>query len=298
VSSLVAYAPAKLNLYLKVHGKRPDGFHALETVMVSLGLYDALLFQEDHSGRIRLDCYQRESAWPVDRKVPSEPDNLVIRAAQLLRRRTGCERGASITLFKRIPVQAGLGGGSSDAAATLVALNRLWNLSLSSVTLHELAAELGSDVNFFVDSPRAAICRGRGEQIEPIPLPRRLHVVLVCPRSGLSTADVFREWSSGPAVSGSAESASAIATLLRHGRPIAGEARSTWNDLETPARRLNGEVDITLSVLRRECAAPVGMSGSGTSCFALCQTADHARRLACRLRSAVPGRVLALDSRI
>jgi 4-diphosphocytidyl-2-C-methyl-D-erythritol kinase len=298
-SSLVAYAPAKLNLYLKIHGRRSDGFHVLETVMVSLGLYDSLLFQEDFSGQLRLDCRQGEYASSVAQNVTSQPNNLVLRAAELLRRRTGCERGASITLIKRIPVQAGLGGGSSDAAATLAALNQLWELSLPSATLHELAAALGSDVNFFVDSPRAAICRGRGEQVEPIPLPRRLHVVLVCPSSGLSTADVFREWSSSPATPGSSEpgSAAAMATLLRHGRACAGAARSTWNDLEAPARRLNGDVDLALRVLRRACTTPVGMSGSGTSCFALCPTADHARRLARRLRSVAPGRVVALDSR-
>ena len=159
--SLVVHTPAKLNLFLEVLGRRPDGYHELETVIVSIGLYDTLLFTEEASQRTRLRC-RLALAQPLavqQRTSLAGEDNLVLRAAALLREQTGCRRGARIELIKRIPLQAGLGGGSSDAAATLVGLNRFWNLQLTAGQLHDLAAQLGSDVNFFLDSPQAALCK-------------------------------------------------------------------------------------------------------------------------------------------
>src|SRR5690606_27530600 len=143
--SLVVNTPAKLNLFLEVLGRRPDGYHELETVMVSIGLYDTLLFTEDDSHQTRLRCRLTtpHSLSPQQQDSLAGEDNLVLRAARLLREQTGCERGVRIELIKRIPLQAGLGGGSSDAAATLVGLNRFWDLGLTSGQLHGLAARLG-----------------------------------------------------------------------------------------------------------------------------------------------------------
>jgi len=158
-------APAKLNLFLEVLGRRDDGFHELETLMVTISLHDTLRFTEEPTPAIRLRCHGRGG---VDGAVPAGDDNLVVRAAKLLQEHSGTSRGATIDLWKRIPLSAGLAGGSTDAAAALVALDRLWELGLAPEELLSLAAELGSDVAFFVRGVPAAICRGRGEEIHAV----------------------------------------------------------------------------------------------------------------------------------
>src|SRR5690606_22059398 len=181
--------PAKLNLFLEVLGKRADGYHELETLMLSVGLYDTLIVAdlpstdgtptEEHSNGIRLQVFNTDHDSPDGQfghdPIPTGRDNLVVRAAELLRNHAGRNCGAAITLVKRIPAAAGLAGGSSDAAATLAALNRLWNLKLDRADLIALAAQLGSDVGFFLAETPAAVCRGRGEQIEAVPFPLALH---------------------------------------------------------------------------------------------------------------------------
>jgi len=176
-------APAKLNLFLEVLGRRPDGYHEIESLMVAVNLHDSLTFADDPSGEISLRC--NEPTLPVGR------DNLVVMAAERLKASARSVRGARIVLDKEIPAESGLAGGSSDAAATLVALDRLWDLRLPEERLRELAAEIGSDVTFFIRGP-AAVCRGRGERVEPVPLKESYHFVLVRPPVGISTADVYR----------------------------------------------------------------------------------------------------------
>lgn len=299
---LLVHTPAKLNLGLRILGRRPDGYHDLETVMVSIGLYDSLLFRLAESSEVGLSCRfigpSARSAAAATLLSGSPTRNLVVQAARLLQRRTGCGLGVDITLCKRIPLQSGLGGGSSDAAATLVALNRLWRLRLSRSELHALAAELGSDVNFFVDSPLAALCRGRGERVEPLRMGHRLHAVVVCPNSGLSTAAVFAEWSrTVAAAEGPEASLHQLSRALLEGGRLAGGRRKTVNDLEAPARRLSGDVDAILSQLGRTGGGAFGMSGSGAACFLLCRTAPEAKRLAARLRRMLRGSVFAVSSR-
>ncbi|HYT90648.1 MAG TPA: 4-(cytidine 5'-diphospho)-2-C-methyl-D-erythritol kinase, partial [Gemmataceae bacterium] len=179
----MVWAPAKVNLYLEVLAKRVDGYHEIETLMIGVSLYDTLVFKEDSSGAISLRCHRPE--------LSTGPDNLVMRAAERLRQHTGCPRGAHIRLVKRIPLAAGLAGGSTDAAAALAGLNRLWQLNLPDTELAELAARLGSDVPFFFATP-AAWCTGRGEKVTPVALGKRLWFVLLCPPFGLATADVYR----------------------------------------------------------------------------------------------------------
>ncbi|MFG0333246.1 MAG: 4-(cytidine 5'-diphospho)-2-C-methyl-D-erythritol kinase [Maioricimonas sp. JB049] len=288
--SLVVQAPAKLNLFLEVLGKRPDGYHELETVMVSIGLYDTLRFEPEADGRISLSC-QHAGEPAAGRDTPPQnlstgTDNLICRAALALRDATGCTRGARIALTKRIPMEAGLGGGSSDAAATLVALNRLWHLNLPSAELHQIAAGLGSDLNFFIDSPALAVCRGRGEQIEPVPLGRPLHLVVIRPPEGLSTAAVFREWQSQTSPQSSAR---LLETLSRGDLGQAGAA--LHNALQDPAEQLSEQVRNTLRVLGRIESVGAAMSGSGTACFAICPNAASARRIGARLRAQGLGRV-------
>lgn len=294
--TVVICAPAKLNLFLKVLGRRADGFHDLETLMVSVGLYDTLQFAADSSGSIQLRCCDAgsplRSAAAVEHQLPTGSGNLVVRAAELLREVTGTSLGARIELVKRIPLAAGLAGGSSDAAATLAGLNRLWNLGLSLAELQPLAARLGSDVPFFLCPTGAAICRGRGEIIEPLALPLRMHFVIARPRTGLSTALVFQHCRPAPL----AWSAAALADCLKQGR-LARAAKSLHNSLQEPAEKLNAEVTQLKTAFARQPFLGHLMSGSGTSYFGLCATRHQARHLSSRLRATRLGDVFVAQSR-
>src|SRR5438045_6147000 len=159
---LVIAAPAKVNLFLEVLTKRPDGFHELETLMAAVDLFDTLEVRPGPAGEIDLECDPPG--------LPTGPENLVYAAADRLRRRAGRPGlGAAVRLTKRIPTRAGLAGGSSDAAATRVGLNRVWDLGLGKPEVAAVAAEVGSDVPFFVDGLPAAWCTGRGEVVTPEP---------------------------------------------------------------------------------------------------------------------------------
>ncbi len=163
-------AHAKINLTLEILGKRDDGYHDIASILQTVSLHDTLKFEE--SDGVTLGC---------DRPELATPDNLVLRAAHLLRDYAGVSRGAAINLDKRIPVAAGLGGGSSDAAATLLALNRLWGLELPNADLQPLAAEIGSDVPFFLYGGTGRVF-GRGERVEPLPPADLRWAVILTPR--------------------------------------------------------------------------------------------------------------------
>lgn len=291
--ALVVRTPAKLNLFLDVLGKRPDGYHELETIMVSIGLHDTLRFQTNASGRLELSLDEASPGVPREMRalLPLDERNLVLKAALLLREQTGCPLGASILLSKSIPLQAGLGGGSSDAAAALVGLNRLWNLGLSPGELHPLAARLGSDVNFFLDSVPLALCRGRGEQITPQPLSRPLHFVVVKPPGGLSTRDVFQALRTDRAPRGSA----ALRKTLQTG-VLSQIGTQLHNALEVPAVELSEEVARVLTSLDRISSVGRMMTGSGSSCFALCAHRGQAVRAAHQLRALCRGQVFVVQT--
>jgi 4-diphosphocytidyl-2-C-methyl-D-erythritol kinase len=296
-NSVTVAAPAKLNLFLNVLGKRSDGYHDLETLMVSVDLCDTLRLFADPAGTLSLTCHDagRVNTGPgqTARELPpADGGNLVLKAAELLRQTTGVPHGARLELTKRIPLAAGLAGGSSDAAATLVGLNRLWGLNLAPRELHDLAARLGSDVPFFLCSSAAAICRGRGEIIEPLRLPLRLHFVIARPRSGLSTAEVFRHCRPAPIAS----SASDLADACARGR-LDLAMRFLHNTLQEPAERLNRDVTTLRRWFSRQPFLGHLMSGSGTGYFGLCHTHQQARQLAARLRATRPGDVFVARSR-
>lgn len=272
-------APAKLNLFLEILGRRPDGYHELESLMVAVDLHDTLTFADDPSGRITLRC--------DDPSLPAGSKNLVVQAAERLKAETGCPRGALITLRKDIPTQAGLAGGSSDAAATLLALDHLWNLQLSPDRLDALAGVLGSDVAFFRHAP-AAVCRGRGEQVTAVRLPRAFHFVLVCPPFGLSTAEVYRHLS----LSERPRPIGPVLEALAGGEP-ADLGRSLFNRLQPVAETLRPAL-----IQVREALASLGpwlsghlMSGSGSAYFGLGRNLDAARRAARALETLGLGRV-------
>ncbi len=263
---MLVRAPAKVNLFLEVLQRRPDGYHELATLMTAVSLYDTLLFGEDPSGSIRLQSDRPD--------LSVGPENLICRAAELLRRRTGRDLGADVRLWKRIPMAAGLGGGSSDAAAALVGLNALWRLGLNQAELGSLGAELGSDVPFFLAGP-AAWCTGRGEKVEAVALSRPFDFVLVSPPAGLSTAEVFRNVAVPPEPVSGAE--------VRRAAEAGGVVelgRCLHNRLQAPAEKLCpivGELRGKLTAL-----GPAGslMTGSGSTVYALCRSPEEALSVA------------------
>ncbi|MFN8854181.1 MAG: 4-(cytidine 5'-diphospho)-2-C-methyl-D-erythritol kinase [Planctomycetaceae bacterium] len=273
-------APAKVNLFLNVETKRPDGYHELETLMVSLGLHDTLEFRPLPGESLELVAHDARTAAGLGPgspplEVPVGPANLVWKAAQLLKERTGCRLGARLELWKRIPVAAGLAGGSTDAAATLRGLNRLWNLGLSLEELRELGAELGSDIPFFLSGRPAALCRGRGELITPLDLPLGLALVIVKPAAGLSTPQVFRACRP----QGPHPGVEPLIAALKQGC-LAAVAQRLHNTLQPAAESLCPSVVLLKETFSR--LSPVGhlMSGSGTCYFGLCRNLAEARRLA------------------
>ncbi len=178
--SLAWPAPAKLNLFLHVTGRRPDGYHTLQTVFQLLDHCDELLIEPTDDGAILR---------PEGPAGLAPDDDLVVKAARLLQAESGCRQGAELRVRKRIPAGGGLGGGSSDAATTLVALNRLWRLDWSAERLGALGLRLGADVPVFVHG-RSAWAEGVGERLRPVTLPPAWYLV-VCPDCAVSTAEVF-----------------------------------------------------------------------------------------------------------
>ncbi len=281
--TLCIRAPAKINLSLGVLARREDGFHEIESLMVPVTLADTLRVRRTHGSEVTLSvtfsgALSCESGRTPRRNVPSDQTNLVVRAAELLARKAGVRMGLEIELEKKIPSEAGLGGGSSDAAATLWAANRLWGISWSNQRLAELSAELGSDIPwFFLDGP--GIVRGRGEQFEAVDGIPSLPVVIVCPPVGLRTAEIYRRCSPDPASRGNSEK---LAQLFSQGK--FREARTgMWNDLEFPAKQACGDVGRLLEALSRAGASRPLLTGSGSACFAISRTLLESRRIAARM---------------
>ena len=272
-------APAKINLHLEVLGLRADGFHELAMVMQSIDLADELLCDNTADGQIHLRCDVEG--------LSTGGDNLITRAAELLRSRSGFnELGASIQLKKKIPIGAGLAGGSSDGAAALVALNILWGLGHSPADLEVMAAELGSDMPFCIRGG-TQLCFGRGEQLEPCPPPdQAMGIVLVKdPRVSVSTPWAYGECRS---LRGSSylEGEAAFAErrqVLREAdwlNPLRADTPPPLqNDLQTVVAPQTASVRTALALLE---ALPgqlrVAMSGSGPSCFALFADREQADR--------------------
>lgn len=234
-------APAKINLFLHVVGRRADGYHLLQTVFRFLDFGDVLRFSPRDDGRI--------VAAHVLPGVDAETD-LTVRAARLLREAAHAQAGVTIALEKRIPMGGGLGGGSSDAATTLLALNRLWHCGLSSAELQALGLKLGADVPIFIHG-RSAFAEGVGERFTDVALPPKWYLVTM-PGVSVPTADIFR----APDLPRDTPTIEPAAW-----RPGMGD-----NDLEAVACRLYPEVARHLTWLRGR--APARMSGSGACCFA------------------------------
>ncbi len=247
---LTCPAPAKLNLFLHVVGRRSDGYHLLQTLFRFIDLADTMHFMVREDGQVR-----RVNALEG---VPPEQD-LCVRAARLLQQETGCRLGVDIELEKRIPMGGGLGGGSSDAATTLLALNRLWELDLSRERLMQLGLSLGADVPVFVFGDNA-FAEGVGERLQPYPLPDAWYVVL-CPPVHVPTAQIFTH----PELT--RNTISMTMRALPKGQDFRlGCQDGLGNDLQAVACKLYPEVEEHLAWLAR--FAPALMTGSGACVFA------------------------------
>ena len=273
-------APAKLNLSLAVLERRPDGYHDIESLMVGVSLGDTLCVRATPEPGIRLAVRYGPglAGTRLARDVPTGPTNLVVRAAEALAAEAGIDRGLEIELVKRVPAGAGLGGGSSDAAAALRGAARAWGVDWGPDRLAAIGARLGSDIPFFF-AAGPAIVRGRGERLEPVAGIPPLPAVIVCPAAGLSTAAVYAGCLPDPRRRGDAVRLAAALTRggLRAASPL------LHNDLETPARRLCPDVDRLLAALATAGATCPRLTGSGSACFALTRTATEARAIAARL---------------
>ena len=268
-SRLTLKAYAKINLALEVLGKRPDGYHEVAMIMQSVSLHDTLILSLQESD-ITLMCDRPE--------LPCDHSNLAYRAAELLRREVGVARGVQIELTKRIPLAAGLAGGSTDAAAVLKGLNRLWGLALSPVELEQLAARLGSDVPFCLWGG-TSLATGRGEMLTPLPDFTGHGVVLANPSLQVSTAWVYGNYRDA------AGNRRRDISSLRHSieQPdFSAVADTLFNDLETVTVPAYPQVAEIKEQLLQAGAAGVLMSGSGPTVFALTPDFASAAELAGR----------------
>ena len=245
-TSAIWLAPAKLNLFLHITGRRDDGYHELQTVFQLLDFADELTISDDRSGALSLHL---QSDSPIT-SMPMD-HNLILRAAEALRSHVDQPNlGARIDIRKRIPAGAGLGGGSSDAASTLLALNQLWKLQLPSAELASLGLALGADVPVFLQG-RSAWAEGIGEHLQPIELPFR-HFLVVTPACEVSTSEIFQH-----------EELTRNTSAIKIADFLGGRAR---NDCESITRKLYSEVDEALNWLNQH--APARMTGTGSSIFA------------------------------
>jgi 4-diphosphocytidyl-2-C-methyl-D-erythritol kinase len=256
-------SPCKVNLLLNILGKRPDGFHELETVMHPVGVYDTLHFERKASG-ITLSCSNPE--------LPVDASNLIHRAAALFFEAAKITEGVEIRLEKKVPVGGGLGGGSANAALTLLAMNELYGKPLSN--LSELASQLGSDVPFFLQS-HPALATGRGEKIEPLnffPALKGKWFLLLYPGFGVPTAWAYKNLQPPHGKPGRA------AELIK-GLNAGIDATLFSNSLEAPVLRKYPLLELFQEFFRENAALATMMSGSGSTTFAICAGEPQAREL-------------------
>jgi 4-diphosphocytidyl-2-C-methyl-D-erythritol kinase len=273
-------APAKVNLFLHVVGRRADGYHELESLFVFTHLGDRLTATAAPDLSLAI-------TGPFGGALAAGQGNLVLRAAESLRQVAGRSLGAQLTLEKNRPVAAGIGGGSADAAAALRLLNRLWGLGFGPRALSSIGLALGADVPACL-AGRPALVRGVGEQITPMPAPPPIHLLLVNPGVPLATVDVFRR-RSGPFAEGGMVPMTVTSTVASTAAAFAAALSRCRNDLEPAAVQLVPAISAVLTSL---AAAPgcllARMSGSGASCFGLFGDAGAAKKAAEILRAAHP----------
>jgi 4-diphosphocytidyl-2-C-methyl-D-erythritol kinase len=259
-------APAKINLSLKILGRRNDGFHEIETVIAPISLSDEITIeQRDGKKGIEFHC--------DNPSVPKGDDNLVVRAAKLFFEKTKVKGGVSFELKKKIPHAAGLGGGSSDAASTLLTLNELFGTNLPREAVAKMAEEIGSDVPFFIFQS-TAICKGRGELVSPTRLREKLSVLLLKPDFCVPTPWAYSRW----------RDSREIPDVIYADQEFAG--RMFVNDLERPVfEKFIFLAQMKMWLLKQPEAGAALMSGSGSTVFAVLRDHAHADGLAMRVKT-------------
>ena len=275
IESVSVFAPAKINLYLHVTGKRSDGYHLLDSLMVFAGVGDTVTATPAKSLSLTIEG-------PFADGLDAAPDNLVLKAARALQGATGCQQGAALTLTKRLPVASGIGGGSADAAAALKALCDLWEVKPPEKELQDIALSLGADVPVCLKGTPSFV-GGIGEKLSSAPSLPPCWLVLVNPGVGVSTPAVFKARAGGfadPAPFDEApEAPERLTALLAERR----------NDLEKPAQSIAPEVGSVLAALHTvDHCLLARMSGSGATCFGVFSNADEAEAAAARLSAQNP----------
>lgn len=268
-------APAKINLFLHVTRKRPDGYHDLQSLVVFADIGDVLTLERAPALSLVIDGLFAQG-------LEAEADNLVLRAARAIAQRRPTIAGARIRLTKNLPVASGIGGGSADAAAALRGLPALYGESLPAEELLAIAASLGSDIPVCVAS-QTAWMEGRGERVTPLPSLPPAHIVLVNPGLSVATADVFRRLTIRTDEASLSRPA-AFASL----DALVAYLKTTRNDLEAPALAIAPVIGSVLEALAQQGAAFVRMSGSGATCFGVFETAAKAQAAAAVLAKAEP----------
>ncbi len=259
--------PAKINLGLSILEKRSDGFHELDTIFQMVNLYDSLEF-ESQPANVLLTCN--------DSNIPTDSSNLICKAAQLLKNHfpENSDKGCKIHLKKKIPVGAGLGGGSGNAAGALMGLNYLWDLGLRREQLLEISAQLGSDVPFFLCSP-AARGQGRGEKLTPLQPFKKCYVILVFPKIFVSTSEVYQHLNLN--LTKNQKNISILSDFFSQS-DIVNLGANLVNDLETVVLKRYPVVQMAKDRLRSFQPQGLLVSGSGSSVFGMFQEFDSAKR--------------------
>lgn len=274
-AQLSLFSPIKVNLYLRIVRKRPDGYHDLETVMAPLDFGDTLTFAPAECG-ITMSC--------DNPSLPTDDTNLVVRAAKRLAERFAVKRGVHIALTKRAPLAAGVGGGSSNAAFTLLGLNRLWELGATDAALGEIAASLGSDINFFM-AGATALCSGRGERVIPVLFRLKAFVLLINPGFGISTKWAYESWAKAAArLTAQAPDVTLLLRALEQ-NDLASASAALYNSLEAPSVGKFPVLELLKRAMRDAGAAGALMSGSGASVFGLFANTADAERAAVKVRA-------------
>ncbi len=280
---MILYAPAKVNLYLEIKKRRKDGYHNIETLFEKIDIFDKVTLNPLRARETKIKIYPRNS------NIPEGPGSLIFRAVELFRKYYNVDKGVSVKVHKRIPVAAGLGGGSSDAAAVLLGLNRLWKVSANEKELSELGKELGADIPFFIRKASFAIGKGIGDKIKTLNWRIRLWHLIVSPPRELLSGDIYKECGGSPYYSLTKKlPLTKIMSPATAGEALIKLALFKRNDLEKAALSKEPMSKRVKGTLKKLGASFVMVSGSGPTVFGLFGARNEAARFKRLLLRSLP----------